>query len=102
MALASRRTRRPSSVFPPAHQTGALQARDDTAHRWRADLLGLGKLAERSRATSKHQNRKRGELRRANTAFAVAHAQPPQQVNRRGVQPVGGLGGLPTGQTFWT
>ena len=30
----------------PADQSGALKAGDDAAHGWRANLLGIGKLAE--------------------------------------------------------
>jgi len=68
----------PVFCFSPAHQACAHQASDDAAHsRW-PDLLRFGKLAERSWATPQNQHRQCRELRRADAAFAVAHAQPPQ------------------------
>ncbi len=90
----------PVFCFSPAHQACANQASDDAAHsRW-PDLLRFGKLAERSWATPQNQHRQCRELRRADAAFAVAHAQPPQQVDGCGMQPVGGLESLPAGETF--
>jgi hypothetical protein len=80
--------------FSAAHQTGAHQARDDAAHGRRADLLGFGEFAKRSWATAKNEDRQGGKLRRTDAAFTVANSQPPEKVDRRGVQPVGGLEGF--------
>jgi hypothetical protein len=62
-------------------------------------LLGIGKLAKRSRP-AKNQNRQGGKLRRANTALAVAHTQPPEQVNGCGVETVGDRRSVALRQTF--
>jgi len=54
-------------------------------------LLGIGKFTQRSR-TAKNENGKGGELRGADAAFAVAHAEAAKKVNGRGVQAVGDFG----------
>jgi hypothetical protein len=84
----------------PAHQPRARQARHDAAHCWRPDLLRLRQFAQGTRATAQHQNREGRKLRRADAAFAVAHAQPPKEVDGRGMKPVGGLESLAAGETF--
>ncbi len=73
-----------------AHQSRALEAGDDAAHGWRADLFGVGKLAKRP-GPAEDQDRKRGKLGGADAAFAVADAKPAQQVNCSGVKLVGNV-----------
>jgi len=66
-------------------QAGALQAGDDAAHGWRADLFGVGEFAERSGPTE-DEHGESGELGRTDAAFAVADAKTAKQVNRSGVE----------------
>jgi len=72
----------------PADELGALEAGDDAAHGWRADLFGIGKFAKRFRS-AENEDGKCGELRGADAAFAVANAKAAQQVNGSGVELVG-------------
>jgi hypothetical protein len=74
-----------------ADEFGALEAGDDAAHGWRADLFGGGKFAERF-GSAEDEDGKRGELGRTDSAFAVANAEAAQQVDRGGVELIGEFG----------
>lgn len=70
------------------HQTDLLQTRHNTGHRWRLYLLGARELAERERPAEDNNGEGR-KARRGNSAGVVLLAQPPQQMNRRGMELVG-------------
>lgn len=67
------------------HETGALQAGDDAAHRRRANLLGVRKFPERFGSTE-DEDGKGGELRGTDSAGEIADAQAAQQVDRGRMQ----------------
>jgi hypothetical protein len=71
-----------------ADQSCALEAGDDAAHGGGADLLGLGKLAQRSGA-AKDEDRKGGQLGGADAGFAVADTKSSEQMYSGGVKLVG-------------
>ena len=74
-----------------ADEFGALEAGDNAAHRWRADLLGVRKFAEGFGA-AENEDGESGELGGADAAFAVADTQAAQQVDGSGVELVGEFG----------
>jgi len=80
----------PPAVFRgvAADQSRALKALDDATHGGRANLLGIGEFAERSRSTE-DEDGKRGELRRADAAFAVANTEPAKQMDGGGMKLIG-------------
>ena len=69
-------------------QAAAIQSGHDAAHGGRLDLFGGGEFAERF-WSAENQHRKRGEPRRALAGGDVLLAHAAQQVDRRGMQPVG-------------
>ncbi len=71
-----------------ADQAPAVQAGDDAAHGGWADLLGIGEFAEPFRA-AENEDGQGGKLSGADATFAVADAQPAQQVDGGGVKLVG-------------
>jgi hypothetical protein len=79
-----------SSVFSCVafYEAGALKSSDDAAHRGRANLFGIGKLAEGFRA-AKDKDGKRGKLGGANAAFKVADPQATEEMNGGGVEAIG-------------
>ncbi len=75
-------------IFGDDDQPAAREAGHHTAHRGRLDLLGGREFAERLR-TSENEHGERGKTRRTFPGGDVLLAQPAQQVDRGGVQPVG-------------
>jgi hypothetical protein len=75
----------------PTDERGALEAGDDAAHCWRANLLGVGKLAERS-GSAEDEDGKGGKLGGANASFAVANTEATEQVDGSGMELVGDFG----------
>ena len=75
-----------SSVM--SNQSAAREAGHHPAHRRRLDLLGGRQFAQRLR-TSENQHGKRGQARRTFSGGNVLLAQPAQQMDGGGVQPVG-------------
>jgi hypothetical protein len=69
----------------PANESGVLESGDNAAHRGGTDLFGVGKFAKRL-WTAEDEDGKGGKLRGADTAFAVADAKSPKEVNRGGVE----------------
>jgi len=82
-----------------ADQAGADEAGDDAAHGGRANLLGFGEFAERTRP-SKNQDGKRGELCWADPADRVAGSDAAEQVDGGGMEQVGDLDGIGEGEYF--
>ena len=74
-----------------ADQSGALEAGDDAAHRWRSDVFSVGKLTERS-GTAEDEDGERRKLGWADVGFAVADTKPSQQMDGSGVELVGDFG----------
>jgi hypothetical protein len=77
-------------VAAATHETGGLEALHDPRHRRRADLLGGGKLPERTRA-AEDEHGKRGELRRRDAGGRILAANVPEGMDRRRVKAVGGV-----------
>jgi hypothetical protein len=67
----------------------SLHLADEAAHRRRPHLLGGRELAESPRTA--HQHRECGQLRRRYAGERVGPACATQEVNRRGMQPIGEL-----------
>jgi hypothetical protein len=75
----------------PTDESGALEANDDAAHcRW-ADLLGVGKFAERS-GPAKDEDGESGKLGGADAGFAIADTKAAEQVDSGGVKLIGDFG----------
>jgi hypothetical protein len=75
----------------PAHQAGALEACDDAAHGWRANLLGVGELTERF-WSAEDEDGEGGELGWPYVGFAIADTKAAEQVDGGGVELVGDFG----------
>src|SRR5437879_4778846 len=74
-------------VVLAARHAGALHLLHEAAHRGQADLLGAGELAEPPRPA--HEHRKSRQLRRRHARQRVGAAGTAQEVDRRGMEPVG-------------
>ena len=83
----ARRCGRRSDRFA-ADEAVALHADDEPGHRRRADLLGLGELADGDAPAEDHDRQGRG-ARRRQPHRPVLPAQAPQQVDGGGMQPLG-------------
>jgi hypothetical protein len=76
-----------------AGEAGGFERVDDTAHGWRANLLGAGEFAEGKRA-AKDDNGKRGEAGGSDAGGGVVHADEAEEVDRGTVKAVGEIFGL--------
>lgn len=71
-----------------ADEPRALETGNDSAHRGRANLFGVGQLPERPKSPE-DQDGESGKLGGTDATFAVADTEAPQKVDRGGVELVG-------------
>ena len=70
------------------HEPIALERRDDGGHGRHADLLGAGEARD-ANWSGESDDRQRGQPRGAQTRGRVDPADPSEQMDRGGVEPVG-------------